>query len=402
MPDIKISVRDRVAVWQSGRIVCDNTDFVINFDFDEEWNAYQTKTARFVYGKEYVDQIFDGSVCPAPIIRNSAHCSIGVFAGDLRTTTPAMVDCDRSILGADGSPAAPAPDVYAQIMELLNQGGGGSGSPGKDGFSPTVELTETTEGVEISITDKDGTKIATVYNGEDGATGQAGEQGPAGPQGAQGPAGPEGAQGPAGETGATGPQGDPGPAGADGKDGISPHIGDNGNWFIGDTDTGVSASSGGGGGGENYITQVVTLASGTIPTGTAANALTDTGLTLADLRKYKYFVFYVKTQGASNYWGLAWRSAWGLVGRWAGTSVAFIYEWKDSAKTVLEMFYGSNTGYESVVGGINDNANVTNPPMYRYPVFIKMGADSTKIYVQHSAELTTDATWEVKGGLEYV
>lgn len=32
-----------------------------------------------------------------------------------------------------------------------------------------------------------------------------------------------------------------GTAGADGEDGITPHIGANGHWFIGDTDTGVSA-----------------------------------------------------------------------------------------------------------------------------------------------------------------
>lgn len=39
-----------------------------------------------------------------------------------------------------------------------------------------------------------------------------------------------------GETGATGE------AGADGEDGVTPHIGDNGNWFIGETDTGVAAA----------------------------------------------------------------------------------------------------------------------------------------------------------------
>lgn len=32
-----------------------------------------------------------------------------------------------------------------------------------------------------------------------------------------------------------------GATGADGEDGITPHIGDNGNWFIGETDTGVAA-----------------------------------------------------------------------------------------------------------------------------------------------------------------
>jgi len=36
-----------------------------------------------------------------------------------------------------------------------------------------------------------------------------------------------------------GPQGEPG---VDGEDGITPHIGANGNWYIGDTDTGISAT----------------------------------------------------------------------------------------------------------------------------------------------------------------
>ena len=54
----------------------------------------------------------------------------------------------------------------------------------------------------------------------------------------------KGAQGAKGDTGATGPAGPQGPAGApgkdgsDGADGVTPHIGDNGNWYLGSTDTG--------------------------------------------------------------------------------------------------------------------------------------------------------------------
>lgn len=43
----------------------------------------------------------------------------------------------------------------------------------------------------------------------------------------------------------------PGPAGASGTDGITPHIGENGNWFIGDTDTGVAATGPAGADGTN-------------------------------------------------------------------------------------------------------------------------------------------------------
>lgn len=38
--------------------------------------------------------------------------------------------------------------------------------------------------------------------------------------------------------GATGPAGAPGKDGTSGADGVTPHIGDNGNWYLGDTDTG--------------------------------------------------------------------------------------------------------------------------------------------------------------------
>ena len=51
---------------------------------------------------------------------------IGVFAGDLHTSTPAYIGCEKSILCDGGAPADPTPDVYAQILALLaeiNKGG---------------------------------------------------------------------------------------------------------------------------------------------------------------------------------------------------------------------------------------------------------------------------------------
>lgn len=48
----------------------------------------------------------------------------------------------------------------------------------------------------------------------------------------------EGTAGPKGDNGDKGDQGPQGPAGKAGKDGIIPTIGDNGNWFLGETDTG--------------------------------------------------------------------------------------------------------------------------------------------------------------------
>lgn len=62
--------------------------------------------------------------------------------------------------------------------------------------------------------------------------------GPQGPQGKPGPTGPQGPPGADGQAGATGPAGADGQDGQNGQDGITPTIGENGNWFLGDTDTG--------------------------------------------------------------------------------------------------------------------------------------------------------------------
>lgn len=77
--------------------------------------------------------------------------------------------------------------------------------------------------------------------GAKGDPGEKGNTGATGPQGETGPAGPVGPQGPAGAPGKDGADGKPGAAGAPGKDGtngITPSIGTNGNWYIGNTDTG--------------------------------------------------------------------------------------------------------------------------------------------------------------------
>ena len=83
-----------------------------------------------------------------------------------------------------------------------------------------------------------------------GTTGAPGPQGLQGPQGPQGPAGENGQNGqnglngPKGDTGATGAIGDIGPTGPQGpggNDGTTPTIGENGNWYIGDIDTGKTA-----------------------------------------------------------------------------------------------------------------------------------------------------------------
>lgn len=76
--------------------------------------------------------------------------------------------------------------------------------------------------------------------GAKGDPGPKGDKGEPGEQGPKGDTGPIGKTGPQGEQGIQGQKGDPGKDGATGpagKDGITPTIGANGNWYLGDIDT---------------------------------------------------------------------------------------------------------------------------------------------------------------------
>lgn len=92
-----------------------------------------------------------------------------------------------------------------------------TGIPGKDGYSPVVDIEQTAEGAIITITDAEGDHTATILNGAQGPKGDTGDTGATGPQG---PKGDTGEQGPKGETGATGPKGDTGQQGPQGIQGI--------------------------------------------------------------------------------------------------------------------------------------------------------------------------------------
>lgn len=130
MPQIiNVSVTNKVAVNDRPKdavYVCGNSDFVVHFAFDAEWDAFDTKTARFKYNGTHQDIVFTGNECAVPIIEDAHKIEVGVFAGNLHTTTPAVLIAMKSILCGSGSPAAPSEDVYAQIMERLNSIGGAS------------------------------------------------------------------------------------------------------------------------------------------------------------------------------------------------------------------------------------------------------------------------------------
>ena len=157
---INISVKNKIATAAEDYIiVCGNSDYIINFTFDDEWNEHNTKTARFGFTqngvKKFIDVLFEGNVCNMPVLSNTTTVEIGVYAGDLHTTTPCLLSCKKSILCEGGTPEEPPENIYNQILEKC------------------TEAVETAASVEKRANDGE-------FNGEKGEKGEKGETGVAG------------------------------------------------------------------------------------------------------------------------------------------------------------------------------------------------------------------------------
>lgn len=156
---LHVTVANKVATYnrRDGSIVCGNSDYQIQFVFDSEWDAHAVKTARFLYNSHAVDVPFEGDTVAVPILRNTVLLSVGVFAGDLQTTTSATIPCIKSILCQDGLPPDPEPDVYTKLLAMLAGGGGGGGS-------------KTPVSIDLSASDTEGKIVETYSDGTERVT----------------------------------------------------------------------------------------------------------------------------------------------------------------------------------------------------------------------------------------
>ena len=180
MKNIEIKISNKIATLKEKFVgVCGNSDYVVVFDFDDEWKSHGTKTARFKYNGKYEDVVFTGNECPMPIILDTASVEIGVYAGNLHTTTSACVLMKTCILSGSGVPADPIPDVYNQIIDKID----GGMLKGEDGVSPTVEMSKSGDTTTIAITDASGVHTAEIKDGSKGDKGDPGANGAPGKDG---------------------------------------------------------------------------------------------------------------------------------------------------------------------------------------------------------------------------
>ena len=276
MPNIEILVRNRIARANYGeRIVSNNTDYTVTFDFDEEWEATD-KVARFEIEDGYVDVPFSGNSVYVPCLPATARqVNIGVYAGELHTTSAATVTVIPSVLGGSKIEYVPITDagladakdledadtvrvydvsqgkLYKATLEQLREQMGSSGGSNDHSKLENRDAADqhpisAITGLENALAKKQpsgeyltqedlqtatdtalaAAKASGEFDGADGITPTIGENGnwflgdvdtnkPS--RGEKGDTGEKGEKGDAGATGPTGPKGDIGPQGPQGE-----------------------------------------------------------------------------------------------------------------------------------------------------------------------------------------
>ena len=110
---IVIKVVDKVPIVVSGPqyVVCDNSDYTVVWQLDEEWAQFEHRTMQVNYKDgTYERVLFTGNTCALPAIPVNDWFHVGLFAGDIHTTRPVKLFANRAITTDSGEERDPTPD----------------------------------------------------------------------------------------------------------------------------------------------------------------------------------------------------------------------------------------------------------------------------------------------------
>ena len=152
--NVDITGKKATYLTHQGDIVCGNSDYRVRFNFDSEWDGYDEKVARFIWGGHFVDVEFTGDEVDVPVISGATRVKVGVYTtGDgLCTTTSAVISCTPSILCESGQASQEndqrylneAREILKQCMDILEevQGSGGGGGASVEVLQDTGSRTD--------------------------------------------------------------------------------------------------------------------------------------------------------------------------------------------------------------------------------------------------------------------
>lgn len=129
MYEISITVQNKKAQVQGNPvIVCGNSDYVLSFDLDSDWDEVTGIKAQIAYlqNGHTVRQtvpVLPGGMSPFPAISGAREVQIGVYGGSIRTAAPAVIPCMPCETDIPGARKTAENDVYNAIMEVLANAG---------------------------------------------------------------------------------------------------------------------------------------------------------------------------------------------------------------------------------------------------------------------------------------
>lgn len=141
-------------------VVADSKNYLYaQFTFSDEWQG--AKTAIFKHGGEKYRVLLENDMCLVPweVIKQGI-LGVSVFCGDLITSSTAYITINKSGYSDGGTPSEPTPDIYSQIISMINDMESGNVSDEKIAEAVKKYLSENP--VE-TLTEDDVQKIVSDY-----------------------------------------------------------------------------------------------------------------------------------------------------------------------------------------------------------------------------------------------
>lgn len=180
------------------------------FYLGEDWEGL-TVAAQFTQSGTAYNVLLDEQNCaylPPEIKEGTFSLTIRGTAGDVIATTNALIfRATKNSFVSDAQSTEITPSLYNQLVDKVNS----IASWDVEGVEEITEKVNRLMDVDVSAS-KDGTTTTVTVTGKDGV-----------PHSVEILDGKDGTNG------------------TNGVDGVTPHIGDNGHWYLGSTDTGVKA-----------------------------------------------------------------------------------------------------------------------------------------------------------------
>ena len=263
MKTLKFTIRDKHITRQDGNAVVAGAvnHYELECAFDEDWDGL-TKTVVLENGDVKVELLYTGGLTLPWEVCREGGLLLSVRGtktlGDGRTQVVRTARMAKPIPVEPGgseegeAPSGFTPELAEQVLAVL---GDLAALLTKNKNTMVAAINEIyqeagIESIRFKETDAEGNNVYTVnlsrgesYEikapiGKTGPQGAQGIKGDTGQKGDKGEKGEKGDRGEKGDTGATGAKGDKGDPGATGPQGITPTIGENENWYLGNVDTG--------------------------------------------------------------------------------------------------------------------------------------------------------------------